>query len=133
MSRFKPFKLIMRVLSAITLTLVTGLFAFNDAGAREEIVYESSELHPIGPITLELGADTFSAPIDSIDVVPGSDDSWRWDLHAVSISLAGAAALHENSTMSIQLYGSSTSLSILPISFVDTREAFFRSKPFLPI
>lgn len=71
----------------------------------------------IGTMTVQLAGNTFSGPIDAIFVVPGTDSSWRWDLQSSDTVTLNGAPLFINSAMSIQLYGSAVSTSILPLAF----------------
>jgi hypothetical protein len=77
----------------------------------------------IGNITVQVGLDVFSGPIDAVIVVPGTDSSWRWHLGSIdTVSLNGTPL---NAAMSIDLYGSTSSTGILPFSFSSyTSEVF---------
>jgi hypothetical protein len=81
----------------------------------------------IGTMTTQFDGNTFSAGIDSIIVVPGTDDATRWALHSLLLSFngtpingLGAAA------MSIQLYGATSSTSILPLTFSSYSEGVWQ-------
>jgi hypothetical protein len=71
----------------------------------------------------------FSAPIEGVVVVPGTNDNWRWDLHAFSVTNVQIITLNGVDifgTMSVQLYGSSSSTSILPLSFPSYTQGIFQ-------
>src|SRR6516225_6657097 len=68
----------------------------------------------IGTITAQIGADVFSSPILEVMAIPGTDPTlWHWYLDAF-LKFNGADI---QGTMDIALYGSSSSLSILPLPF----------------
>ncbi|MGD0420313.1 MAG: VPLPA-CTERM sorting domain-containing protein [Xanthobacteraceae bacterium] len=83
-------------------------FCFGGTGVRPSV---------IGNITVQIGANVFSGPIDSIIVVPGTDNDWRWDLQSNDTISLNGTPLNGSSSMSIQLYGSTSSSDILPLSF----------------
>jgi hypothetical protein len=79
----------------------------------------------IGQISAQIGGKTFSAPVDVIFVVPGTDNTWRWNLASSHVSVDGTP-LEVSSAMSIQLYGSTTSTSILPLPLSSYSSAIFQ-------
>ena len=70
--------------------------------------------NPIGLFTVTINGGTFAAPIDFVDAVPGSDDTWRWYLSANQQPTLNGVAI-PLSVMNIILYGSTNSTSILPL------------------
>jgi hypothetical protein len=98
----------------------SGAFSLNPQAPFEtsysnssQTVFQSSTPFPLGTITSQIGANAFSSPIDSVVAVPGTDSAWRWYLNAFPLTLNGADVF---GTMSIQLYGSTSSTSIIPLA-----------------
>ena len=79
----------------------------------------------IGEIATQIGGKAFSAPVDAIFVVPGTDTTWRWYLQSSHVVVDGTP-LEVNSAMSIALYGSTTSASILPLPLSSYSSAIFQ-------
>lgn len=99
----------------------SGTFSLNPSAPVDtqysnssQTVFQSSTSLSLGTMTTQIGNNAFSSPIDSVFAVPGTDNAWRWYLNAFPLTLNGAAVF---GTMSIQLYGSASSTSILPLAF----------------
>jgi hypothetical protein len=102
----------------------TGQFAINPTTLDTlpsscGVCYGGNGVRPseIGTITVQLGGSTFSGPIDVIIVTSGSDNEARWFLQSNDTVSLNGTPLFVNSAMSIDLYGSATSTSILPLTF----------------
>ena len=79
----------------------------------------------IGKIATQIGGKAFSAPVDAIFVVPATETTWRWYLQSSHVVVDGTP-LEVNSAMSIALYGSTTSASILPLPLSSYSSAIFQ-------
>jgi hypothetical protein len=69
----------------------------------------------IGTITAQVDGNTFSGSVSDILVVPGTDNQTRWELDALSIAVNGMPASPD--VMNINLYGQTSSTTILPLNF----------------
>jgi hypothetical protein len=98
----------------------SGLFSLNPSSPLSSYATSTNFIYTnppyIGTLTVLIDGGTFSSPIDVVDAVPGSDTQWRWFLQASQQPATFNGTPIPLSVMSIVLYGSTSSESILPLA-----------------
>ena len=95
----------------------SGVFSINPDTPLSSFTTATNFIYePVGTFTVLIDGGTFSSPINVVEAVPGSGDTYRWFLSASGQPATLNGTPIPSSVMSIVLYGTTNSTSILPLA-----------------